>query len=157
MIVNDRKAGLLRGVRRRGRTPDAPTGWLLASTDHIARVAMCLPLQTMQYWGFAPLNNAVLVQSVPLNEVNRELSWTLPRCGRFRVNGVRVLHKATLPHPWVVIFFLRGGFLTTPDSAGSMAQRDNRHILWYLICTFPQPARCAVVRCSQAPRWGQTK
>jgi hypothetical protein len=23
--------------------------------------------------------------------------------------------------------FLRGGFLTTPDSAGSMAQRDNRH------------------------------
>jgi hypothetical protein len=24
------------------------------------------------------------------HEVNRELSWTLPRCGRFRVNGIRV-------------------------------------------------------------------
>jgi hypothetical protein len=34
---------------------------------------------------------------------------------------------AALPQTWVVIFFLRGGFLTTPDSAGSMAQRDNRH------------------------------
>jgi hypothetical protein len=29
---------------------------------------------------------------------------------------------------WVVIFLLRGGFLTTDESAGSMAQRDNRHL-----------------------------
>jgi hypothetical protein len=38
-----------------------------------------------------------------------------------------------------------------------MAQRDNRHIVWYLTCTTLQPALCAVVRCSQVPRWGQTK
>jgi hypothetical protein len=37
--------------------------------------------------------------------------------------------RAALPETWVVIFFLRGGFLTTPDSAGSMAQRDSRRIL----------------------------
>jgi hypothetical protein len=62
------------------------------------------------------------------HEVNRGLSWTLPRCGRFRVNGIRVWLYAALLQTWVVIFFLRGGFLTTPDSAGSMAQHDNRHV-----------------------------
>jgi hypothetical protein len=45
-----------------------------------------------------------------------------------RTNGVRVWQVATLLQTWVVIFFLRGGFLTTPDSAGSMAQRDNRRL-----------------------------
>jgi hypothetical protein len=34
----------------------------------------------------------------------------------------------TLLQTWVVIFFLRGGFLITRDSAGSMAQRDNRRL-----------------------------
>jgi hypothetical protein len=39
----------------------------------------------------------------------------------------------------------------------AMAQRDNRHSIGYLTCTTPQPALRAVVRCSQVPRWGQTK
>jgi hypothetical protein len=85
-----------------------------------------------------------------------EQSWKLARWGRFRVNGVRVCHKGTLLQTWVVIFFLRGGFLTPPDSAGPMAQRDNSRI-GYLACTPAWQALCAAVRCSQIPRWGQTK
>jgi hypothetical protein len=71
-----------------------------------------------------------LMQLVPLN--SREQSWRLAKCGRFRVNGIRVCRADTLPQTWVVIFFLRGGFLTTLKSAGSMAQRDNRLPLWVL-------------------------
>jgi hypothetical protein len=46
---------------------------------------------------------------------------------RMRMISIRHSHE-TNAGSWVVIVFLRGGFLTTPDSAGSMAQRDNRHI-----------------------------
>jgi hypothetical protein len=48
-------------------------------------------------------------------------------------------------------------FSPPDESAGSRAQRDNRHIVWYLACTTPSRALRAVVRCSQVPRWGQTK
>jgi hypothetical protein len=85
---------------------------------------MRLPLQKMQFGEVAPSNNTAFVQLVPLTD--REQSWALARCGRFRVNGIRVCRADTLPQTWVVIFFLRGGFLTTPKAAGSMAQRDNR-------------------------------
>jgi hypothetical protein len=63
------------------------------------------------------------------------------------VSGVRVLRKATLLQTWVVIFFLRGGFLTTPKSAGSMAQRDNRHadqVLGMHPCPAGAMRRCPV-------------
>jgi hypothetical protein len=49
--------------------------------------------------------------------------------------------------------FLRGGFSHWRIQRRSMAQRDNRR----LGCTSPRPGLRAVVRCSQAPRWGQTK
>jgi hypothetical protein len=58
----------------------------------------------------------------------KRCSYALARCGRFRANGVRVWQVVTILQTWVVTFFLRGGFLITPDSAGSMAQHDNRHI-----------------------------
>jgi hypothetical protein len=45
----------------------------------------------------------------------------------------------------IVIVFLRGGFLTRPDSAGSMAQRDNRR----LDCTTPYSG--ALRRCPVQP------
>jgi hypothetical protein len=78
--------GVLRGAPSRGRAPHASTGWLPLHTDLIARAAMRLPLQTMQLWGFAPSNNSVSIQLVPLTD--REQSWKLARCGRSRVNGV---------------------------------------------------------------------
>jgi hypothetical protein len=57
--------------------------------------------------------------------------------------------KGTLLETWVVIFFLRGGFLTTPESAGSMAQRDNRLPLWVL--GMHHPAAGAKRRCPMQP------
>jgi hypothetical protein len=87
----------------------------------------------------------------PKTSERGERSWRLARCGRFRVN-------------WVVIFFLRGGFFIPPDSAGSMAQRDNRHSFGYLACTPPtkwpygplsdaakypagaRPSKCIIIR-----------
>jgi hypothetical protein len=137
----------LRGVCRRGQAPVTLASWLRSPADHIARVAMPLPLQTMQFGGVAPSNNSAFVQLVPL--MVREQSWRLARCGRFRVNGVRVWRVVTLQQTCVVIFFLCGSFLTTPKSAGSMAQRDNRlPIMGNLACTTPQPALRAVVGCS---------
>jgi hypothetical protein len=79
------------------------------------------------FWGSRDIEQYCVRAVGTSHEVNGELSWTLPRCGRFRVNGIRVWLYVTLPQTWVVIFLLRGGFLTTPDSASSMAQRDNRH------------------------------
>jgi hypothetical protein len=47
----------------------------------------------------------------------------------------------------------RGGFSHWRIQRRSMAQRDNRR----LVCSSPRPGLRAVVRCSQEPRWGQTK
>jgi hypothetical protein len=58
---------------------------------------------------------------------------------------------------WVVIFFLRGGFLPLAIQRRSMAQRDNRHTEWVLGMHHPAAGPRAAVRCSQVPRWGQTK
>jgi hypothetical protein len=63
-----------------------------------------------------------------------------------------VLTKIVNKQTWVVIFFLRGGFLTTPESVGSMAQRDNRHFLWYLACTFSS-AEVSTHRQTQQVQW----
>jgi hypothetical protein len=76
-------------------------------------------------------------------------------CGRFRANG----YACCKSQPFQNLsrnLFLRGGFLPHPNQRRSMAQRDNRHFLGKT-CTTPQPALRAVVRCSQVPRWGQTK
>jgi hypothetical protein len=53
--------------------------------------------------------------------------------------------------------FLRGSFLSFTKSAGSMAQRDNRHSQGVLDCSTPicgHMGRCPV---QQRPRWDQTK
>jgi hypothetical protein len=68
-----------------------------------------------------------------------------------------VWQVSTLPQTWVVVLSLRGGSLTTPDSAGSRAQRDNRHSFGYVAALPRIAALRAVVRCSQVPRLGQTK
>jgi hypothetical protein len=143
------------GRLHRRRCSQAIANWLHSHADHIAREAS-LPLADSANWGLARHRTIPRqLQLVPLN--SREQSWRLARCGRFRFNRVRVWRVVTLPQTWVVIFFLRGGFLTTPESAGSMAQRDNRLPLWVLDAPPRIAALWAVARCSQVPRWGQTK
>jgi hypothetical protein len=66
---------------------------------------------------------------------------------------IRAWPVVTLPKPEMVIFFLRGGFFPPANSAGSMAQRVNRRLDLHHPAAGPR----AVVRCSQVPRWGQTK
>jgi hypothetical protein len=85
-----------------------------------------------------------------------EQSWRPATRGRFRANG----YVCCKWQPFQNLsrnLFLRGGFLPLAIQRRSMAQRDNRHSDWYLACTNPPPALRAVVRCSQVPRWGQTK
>jgi hypothetical protein len=98
------------------------------------------------------------MQLVPLrNQVSVRVE--LEACEVWSVQGQRGT-CVTSRHPppnRVVIFFLRGGFLITPDSAGSMAQRDNRLPFWVPDCTPPYsgpPGRCRVH--PGTPR-GQTK
>jgi hypothetical protein len=92
------------------------------------------------------------------HEFNRELSWKLPRCGRSRVQRDTC---AALCRPSSNL-----GRNLFPPRRFSYHTRFSG-VQWhsvtsvtsnrYLACTTLQPALCAVVRCSQVPRWGQTK
>jgi hypothetical protein len=87
-----------------------------------------------------------------------EQSWKLARCGRLRGNG----YVCCKWQPFQDLrrdLFLRGGFSPHPNSAGSMDQRS-------LVTRYSErgrrhaplrPGPRAVVRCSRASRWGQTK
>jgi hypothetical protein len=93
------------------------------------------------------------VQQLPKGaELEASRVWAAPG------KRIRVLHKATLPKPESHSFPPRR-FLPTPESAGSMDQRGlvTCHAQGVLTCTTAQPALRVVVRCSQVPRWGQTK
>jgi hypothetical protein len=89
-------------------------------------------------------------------EEDDEQSWTLAIGGRFRANEYVCCKRQPFQNLSRNLF-LRGGFLPLAIQRRSMAQRDIRHSIGYLACTTAQPALWAVVRCSQVPRWGQTK
>jgi hypothetical protein len=83
-----------------------------------------------------------------------ERSWRLATRGRFRANGYACcfiqpfqnMSRNLFPPRW---------FSPPRDSAGSIAQRDNRCTNGYLACTKSRPvALRAAVRCSRVPRWG---
>jgi hypothetical protein len=103
-----------------------------------------LPLAENAFMGVCAIEQFPFVQLVPL--MDREQSWRLARCGRFGVNGVRVWRAVTLRQTWVVIFFLHGGFLTTPKSAGSMASATT-----VAIWLGPNPNSGPTGRCPMKP------
>jgi hypothetical protein len=84
------------------------------------------------------------------HEVNRGLSWMPPRCGRSRVNGIRVralcrpssnLGRNLFPPR-------RFSYHTRFSRFNGTARQPSPRAL---TCTNPQPALRAVVRCSQDP------
>jgi hypothetical protein len=93
------------------------------------------------------------------HEVNRELSWMLPRCGRSRVNQIRVRALCRPSSNLGRNLSLHGGFSPHPiqqvqwTSVAVLPATRRRS----LACTKSPPALRAVVRCSQVPHWGQTK
>jgi hypothetical protein len=62
------------------------------------------------------------------HEVNRGLSWMPPRCGRSRVNGIRVRASCRPSSSLGRNLFLRGGFSSHPIQRRSMEQRVNRRL-----------------------------
>jgi hypothetical protein len=86
-----------------------------------------------------------------------EQSWRLATRGRFMANGYVCCTRQSFQNLSRNLFPPRR-FSPPGESAafnGTARQPSLDH--GYLACTTPQPALCAVVRCSQVPRWGQAK
>jgi hypothetical protein len=94
-----------------------------------------------------------LESATKTSEQEGERSWRLAIRGRFRENGYECFKKKPFQNLSRNLSPLRR-FLPPDDSAafnGTAASSDA------LTSTTPHPALRGVVRCSQVPRWGQTK
>jgi hypothetical protein len=99
------------------------------------------PLQKLQFSVWTPSDCQVPSQVGSSHEFNRVLSWMHPRCGHFR--SKRVPSQRHVP---------------TPDSAAFNGTAGPSYPSFRgLSCTTGVPGLRAVVQCSPAPRWGQTK
>jgi hypothetical protein len=128
-------------VQPRGAGPDgsAPFASFLSLAHSLSGNAT--PLQKLQIRAWTPSNCQVPWQVGSSRKFNRVLSWMHPACGRFRLK--RVPSQRYVP---------------TPDSAEFNGTVGPRYpSTGSLSCTTGVPGLRAVVRCSQGPRWGQTK
>jgi hypothetical protein len=113
------------------------------------------PLQKMQIKAWTPSDcHASFAAANFSQDISRRVrSWRHTSGDRSRAKRDTCVTNGHLSSNLGRNLSLRGGFLSRTESAGSMAQRDNRR----LDCTSPRPGLRVVVRCSQAPLWGQTK
>jgi hypothetical protein len=114
-------------------------------------------LQKLQNKEWTPSDRSAYSQAGRTSlKIRRVRSWEHTSGDRSRVQRDTCV---AIGHPSSDLgrnLFPCGVFLWSTESAGSIAHRDNRHSSVFG-CTHPVPGPRAVVRCSQAPRWGQTK
>jgi hypothetical protein len=134
-----------------------------AGTRHVSQLASftrgsyslsgnATPLQTMQFEVCTPSNYSASSAAGSSQGTRRVRSWGHTSGDRSRVKRDTCV---AIGHPSSNLgrnLFPCGVFLSSTESAGSMAQRDDRHSLG-VGCTPPCIAvHGAVVRCIQAPR-----
>jgi hypothetical protein len=118
------------------------------------------PLQQMQFEVCAPSNYSATSSQVGSSPSQvPEDDECLAGCTRVATGSGSTGYACDLSHPSPNLshsLFLCGRFLLPPNQRRPMAQRDNSHFGSWLHSP-GQVALRAVVGCSQAPRWGQTK